>query len=81
MALIMKEPTERTDRDLRRIKQDAENDWITMKNAARRDGREEDRIKEARIEMARELIMDGVDRYIISRTVGLSLEEIDELDE
>ena len=66
----MKEPTERIERDLRRMKQDAENDWITMKNAARR---------EAKIEMARGLKMDGVDPFIIARNAGLSLEEIDEL--
>ena len=67
MQLIMTDPRER---EIIRMRQAAQNDWITMMNSER---------KEAKLEMARELKREGVDTAIIARTSGLSLSEIAQL--
>ena len=71
MQLIMTDPRER---EIIRMRQAAQNDWITMRNSERKEGR-----KEAKLEMARELKREGVDTAIIARTSGLSLSEIAQL--
>ena len=79
MELILTNPTER---ELIRMRQAAQSDWITMKNAERRAGRKEGREegrKETKIEIARGLKKEGIDPSIIVRSTGLSLEEIAKL--
>ena len=71
MQLIMTNPSER---ELIRMRQAAQNDWITMRNSERRAGMEE-----AKIEMARGLKRDGVDPAIIAKNSGLSLSEVAQL--
>ena len=71
MRLILTNPTER---EMIRMRQAAQNDWITMRNFERKAG-----MKEARLEMARGLKRDGVDPAIIAKNSGLSLSEIAQL--
>ena len=67
MELILTNPAER---ELIRMRQAAQSDWITMKNSERKAGK---------LEMARGLKKDGVDPAIIAKNSGLSLAEIAEL--
>ena len=71
MQLIMTNPEER---EIIRMRQSAQNDWITMRNSERKAG-----MKEAKLEMARGLKRDGVDPVIIAKNSGLSLSEIAQL--
>ena len=71
MKLIMSNPTER---EIIRMRQAAQNDWITMRNSERKAG-----MQEAKLEMARGLKRDGVDPAIIAKNSGLSLSEIAKL--
>lgn len=60
MELIMSNPT---DREKIRMRQDAQNDWITMLNSERRDGIEigrKDGMDIGRIQTLAELVEDGI---------------------
>ncbi len=75
MELIITNPSER---EILRMRQDAMNDWITMRNSERREGRKEG-IKETQLEVAQKLKGDGVDPDLITKYTGLTLSEIDQL--
>ena len=75
MELIITNPSER---EILRMRQDARNDWITMRNSERREGRKEG-IKETQLEVAQKLKGDGVDPDLITKYTGLTLSEIDQL--
>ena len=72
MELIL---TNLAERELIRMRQAAQSDWITMRNSERRAGMEEGR-NEAKIEIARGFKREGIDPSVIARNTGLSLEEI-----
>ncbi len=87
MELIITNPSER---EILRMRQDAMNDWITMRNSERREGRKEgmeegrkegrkEGIKETQLEVAQKLKGKGIDLDLIAESTGLSLSEIDQL--
>ncbi len=59
MELIITNPSER---EILRKRKDARNDWITMMNSERKEG-----MKEAQLEMAQKLKVDGVDPDLITK--------------
>ena len=76
--------------EILRMRQDAMNDWITMRNSERREGRKEgmeegrkegrkEGIKETQLEVAQKLKGKGIDLNLIAESTGLSLSEIDQL--
>lgn len=71
MQLIMSNPTER---EMIRMRQTAQNDWITMRNSERRAGR-----NEGKLEMAKNMKKDGVDPVLIVKYSGLTAEEVAKL--
>ena len=72
MQVIMSNPTER---DMIRMRQDAQSDRRTELNAARRAGERQGE-KRGKVEMAKILKREGVDPAIIVKSSGLTLEEI-----
>ena len=75
MQVIMANPTER---EMIRMRQDAEIDRRTELNAAKRQGMKQGKAEMAR-EMARGMKRDGVDPAFITKYSGLTLEEINAL--
>ena len=76
MQVIMTNPTER---DMIRMRQDAEIDRRTELNSAERRGERRGvrmGISQGKIEMARGMKRDGVDPVFISKYSGLTMEEI-----
>ena len=80
MQVIMSNPTER---DMIRMRQDAQSDRRTELNAARRAGErqgekrgEKRGERRGKVEMAKILKREGVDPAIIVKSSGLTLEEI-----
>ena len=76
MQVIMTNPTER---EMIRMRQDAEIDRRTEINSAERRGERRGGrmgISQGKIEMARSMKRDGVDSFFISKYSGLTMEEI-----
>ena len=87
MEFILANPTER---DLIRMRQDAENDWITMIRAAEREGEAKGKAEgeakgeakgktEGKNEVARNMKRKGFHPTVISELCGLNLEEVNAL--